>query len=87
MGEEDGNFGEDYQDLKPWEWGRIPNYMELYTPLFLPPLFLIVVVSLSTRCSSGGGGSHHDQQRCSQGGYRLRGPERGLQHRTVIDSG
>ena len=33
-GEENGNFGEENQDLKIWEWGRISCCRKLYTPLF-----------------------------------------------------
>ena len=37
-GEGDGNFGEENQDLKKWEWERISSCRELYTPLvFCPP--------------------------------------------------
>ena len=33
VGEGDGNFGEDNQDLKIWGWGRISSFTELYTPV------------------------------------------------------
>ena len=31
--EENGDFGEENQDLKRWGWGRIQSFRELYTPL------------------------------------------------------
>ena len=36
-GEDDGNIGEENQNLKTWGWGRISSFRELYRPLIRGP--------------------------------------------------